>query len=460
MKVLLLNPPYKDLILRENYCCHTSKGDYVWAPTDLLYVSGILDSRNFEVSAIDAVVENYSHGGLIEDIKFFNPDTIICLTGTLSFQGDIKLLEQVCDHIDCNTYLMGNYPAFHPKEVLLNHRIIDGVFHNFFDVEIEAFLLKRHGHFKSISYRDESGSLITGSINYLDKGELPNPPPPRYELFPIHKYSTPVARKRPLATVVTAFGCPYSCKFCVASELNLYFRSLANIQEEFDAIKEYGIREIFFTDSTFNASIDRLRSICNLMIDKGYGFSWSCNIHSLSFSAADFALMKRAGCHTIQVGVESVTEESRAEFAPTKRLDKLKEAFRLAHDSGLKTLAYFIIGFPNETKSEVERNIEFAIELDPYFASFTTLIPDVGTRFAQEAAKSGMINDDFVAVDNSGSAMEMQHFKLSKQERQQLIRKAYRRFYLRPRQLLKYASDFEQYPVLISNGLNVLRKYT
>jgi radical SAM superfamily enzyme YgiQ (UPF0313 family) len=168
--------------------------------------------------------------------------------------------------------------------------------------------------------------------------------------------------------------------------------------------------------------------------------------------------MKKAGCHTIQIGVEAGNNESRKEFAPTKKEDKIKEVFKLAHKAGLRTLGYFIIGFPEEGKDQVQQTIDFALELDPFFAAFTTLMPDYGTKFYLEARENQMVDEGLHALDNSGKPL-LNNMVLTKEEREALLKKAYRKFYLRPRQLWKYMSDVRHFPVYFRNGKHVIRKF-
>lgn len=458
MKVLLLNPPYEEKLLRDNYCCHTAKGNYAWAPTDLLYVSGILNHANIELKVIDAIIEPQTASHVIEKAAQWKADVVIALTGTTSFFTDITLLSQLKSILNCQLYLMGNLPVFNAIKVMREYAIVDAIFHNFFDTKILDFVQQPQHICRSISMRLPDGTIHLGEVNFLLPGNILQTPPPQYTFFPNRLYSTPLSMRSPMTTVITAFGCPYDCKFCVASGLNLYSRSIENLQAEFDEIKKQGIREIFFMDSTFNTSPNRVREICELMISQKYNFSWSCNIHCLKNSAENFELMKKAGCHTIQIGVESNSSVSRKEFAPTKSAQDLKNVFELAHTAGLKTLAYFIVGFPKEGYAEVSNTIDFAIELNPFFASFATLVPEYGTGFYDEARALEMVQDGLLSFDNSGKPM-LQHTLLSSAEREVLLKKAYRKFYLRPRQLLKYLLAVDMLPVYLRNGYRVFGKY-
>ena len=56
-KILLLNPPGKYLYVRDYFCSKISKADYINAPIDLVMISGVLNTGEFDLKVIDAVAE-------------------------------------------------------------------------------------------------------------------------------------------------------------------------------------------------------------------------------------------------------------------------------------------------------------------------------------------------------------------------------------------------------------------
>lgn len=469
MKVFLLNPPADRIVLRDNYCCHSSKGAYVWAPSDLVYVTGYLRQAHIQYKVCDAIAENLDAKAVRRRMAEFNPDICIMLTGSATFRQDLPLLHSWQKDLEFDLYVMGNVPAFRPKEFLMEFLYVKGIFHNFFSDEIVPFLQGQMKNSKSISHRNEDASIHVGEINHW--GALPGGkhrskgllevPPPDFAAFPMEAYTTPLSMRTPVATVITAFGCPYTCKFCVASTLNWYNRSLKSLEAEFDDLAQAGVRELFFMDSTFNVNSNRLMEVCELLIRKRYRFTWSCNIHSKNISMGDFHIMRRAGCHTVQIGVETANAETHKEFAPSKNDPQIRRAIGLAKESGLRVLAYFIVGFPNETKQMVRRTIDYAIDLDPDFASFSTLMPDYGTAYGDMfAATTGVAAGSEQLRDYDNSAKPMgENFVLSPKEREKLLSRAYSQFYLRPRRLAKYARDYKNFQNYLRNGVNLIKNY-
>jgi len=93
-KILLINPPGKELYLRDQHCSSISKADYYWPPIDLLILSGIVSTEH-EVFIIDAIIDNIGENECLDLINKYLPDYIIFLTGIVSWQGDFDFIQKV-----------------------------------------------------------------------------------------------------------------------------------------------------------------------------------------------------------------------------------------------------------------------------------------------------------------------------------------------------------------------------
>jgi radical SAM superfamily enzyme YgiQ (UPF0313 family) len=238
--------------------------------------------------------------------------------------------------------------------------------------------------------------------------------------------------------------------------MKVYRRTLRSLERELDSCAANGIEELYVVDPTFNADPGFMREICELMIRRKYGLSWACRIHPTGASLEDFRLLKAAGCHTVQIGAESGNAGTLEEIAPTKELDAIRRCFRLAHEAGLRTLGYFIIGHPREDREQTMNTIGFAMELDPFFASFSHYMPLNGTKSHETALRSGHLDGQLKAFDLNGSPVEFDGAALNAKARADLLRLAYRRFYMRPRQIMKYLRDFRNLPLYVRNGMHVV----
>src|SRR3989344_727403 len=91
----------------------------------------------------------------------------------------------------------------------------------------------------------------------------------------LEKYRFPFAYGK-FATVLTDYGCPFRCKFCIMSNLGFKFRSAENVIAELQYIKSLGINEIYFDDQTFGVNRKRTIDLCNAMLANNLQMKWSC----------------------------------------------------------------------------------------------------------------------------------------------------------------------------------------
>lgn len=461
-RILLLNPPFPQPIIRDNYCCFTSKSGYQWAPTDLLYISGILNgNKDFIVSVIDAPAEHLTSQMTLNRMEKDRIDIICCLTGTVSFQQDMQFLEVYKKKYPfIKIYVMGNTPTFAPLRFLTQFPFVDGIFHNFMDKTIISVLGGRPQFCKTCSYRSKK-KIVLGHINLGGQKIISGIRPPLYKLFPIDRYSSPTIKARPFITAMTAFGCPFTCSFCIASRLNYHTRDLDELEREFVAMKKIGIKEIFFLDSTFNANPPFVTKVLQMMVKKQFKFSWSAQIHSFRVTPDFIRLMKRAGCHTVQIGVESGNAAILKEYAPSKVKEKITAAVMTCKSEGMRVLGYFIIGFPHESKEQALETIRYAKQLDPDFISISTLTPDYGTKVYEDALQAHELTDratvPLSAFDSSGKAI-LHNSRLSSEEQDRMVRKAYLEFYLHPKKILSFMKDVPRIGQYVQNGLFLISK--
>lgn len=69
--------------------------------------------------------------------------------------------------------------------------------------------------------------------------------------------------------------------------------------------------------------------------------------------------MKEAGCYSLSFGVESGNQETLNYIKKNQNLGRVKEAFDICHKIGIETVAFVIIGFPNEGRREIDKTLNF-----------------------------------------------------------------------------------------------------
>jgi radical SAM superfamily enzyme YgiQ (UPF0313 family) len=152
-----------------------------------------------------------------------------------------------------------------------------------------------------------------------------------------------------------------------------------------------------------------------------------------------FQLMKAAGARRVGFGVESGDEHILSRVVRKgQTLAQVRNAFQWAKDAGLQTMGFFVFGMPQETEETMEKTIQLALELDPDLANFMIAAPYPGTQLYDLIEKEGNIfshNWTDYAIHTDKAKFEIGDLKAEVVERK--WREAYRRFYWRPKRLLK-----------------------
>ncbi len=457
-RVLLLNPPGDELFLRDYYCSKVSKADYIYQPVDLVMLSGVVGPEADALAVIDAIVDGMSREQCLARIADFRPDVILCLTGAVSFEQDMEFLRAVKQRLpDARIAASGDILLEDAAAALDAHPCLDAVIRDFSQLDVADYVRGDLDRVRSMVHRRE-GRVVEPAWS-RPRGEF-DIPAPRHELFLNPRYRHPFQRRRPMATVLTDYGCPFRCTFCVMSSLGYRWRSVDSVMEELRLVKRLGAREVYFDDQTFGAAKPRTLELLDRMAREDLRLSWFC------FSRADVtddefvAAARRAGCHTIVFGVESARQATLDQTNKGLTLEQIEAAFERCRRYGVATAATFIVGLPDDTEDDVRATIELAKRLRCDYASFNVPVPRMGTALRRQAIEEGLVAADELRMDQSGTYAVMGSRRLSKADVERLVRQALWEFYLRPsylwRRLVSIRSWYDVTRYLRS-GLAVLR---
>ena len=432
-KVLLLNPPGDELFLRDYYCSKVSKADYVYQPVDLVVMSGIVG--DCDVAVIDAIVEGLGWEDCLRQAVAHAPDVVLALTGAVSFEQDLgffRAIKQRLPHV--RIAASGDVLLENAAELLEREGCLDGVIRDFSSPDIANYVAGDLDRVESMIFKREGTVVEPEWRRPRREFEIPMP---RHELFHKPAYRHPFQRRSPMLTVLTDYGCPYRCNFCVMSGLGYKWRTVDSVMEELQYVQSLRVPEVYFDDQTFGAKRTRTLEILRRMHDQGLKLSWFC------FSRADvtdeefIVAAKRAGCHTIVYGVESAKQATLDSVNKGMTLEQIEEAFARCREHGVLTAATFIVGLPDDTEEDVRATIRLAKRLKTDYASFNVPVPRMTTGLRTEAIEMGLVARDELRMDQSGTYAVMGNRHLSKGDVERLVRKALLQFYLRPGYLLR-----------------------
>ncbi len=112
----------------------------------------------------------------------------------------------------------------------------------------------------------------------------------------------------PGAEMEVSRGCPYHCTFCAKENFRNAYRKrpLDTILEELDGLRAHGIDYLYFIDEIFLPD----KPLLEALVERRIKFGVQTRIDLWKPDMLE--LLGRAGCVSIEAGVESISEEGRA----------------------------------------------------------------------------------------------------------------------------------------------------
>jgi radical SAM superfamily enzyme YgiQ (UPF0313 family) len=455
MRVLLLNPPSKELILKDYCCSEKSKANYYWPPIDLLVLSGIL-FKEHNVKVLDANATQLSFEESFKKVLNFKPDIIISLTSAISVKEDMNFLRKVKEGTDCTLLAIGDLAYFKPKLTMQLFPELDGIIFDFTSKEILKFLNGQKKNLFDLVLRENKNIKIfpknlNRNVSY---------PIPRHELFPLDYYNLPFAKHKPISTVLSyTYGCSFNCTYCPSSMLIFRNRSVDDFIEELKYVSSLGIKEVFIRDFTFNTDRNKVEAICKKIIENNIDISWDCEARVDIADIELFKLMKMAGCNTIMFGVETANDNTQRNTKKYITREKIIDAFKACRKVGINTLGHFIIGLPGEKYEDMMNTIKFSKIIGCDYAAFNLYAPRLGTSMRECLINEKKIKtNDLSTLDCSSEVMAIN--SIEKEKILKLHKKALIEFYLRPSYIIKLllkTRTITQFNNMLQNGIIVIK---
>lgn len=230
-------------------------------------------------------------------------------------------------------------------------------------------------------------------------GDLDSLPLPDRETVNFHRYLRPPGNirgryLRRATSIITSRGCPFGCIFCSSHTLfgrQVRRRSVSHVMEEIHLLQDrYGVDGIWFLDDTLLEDPDWLRELCAAM--KETGLPWGCQAHVRRADETLFKMMRDAGCLQLEFGVESGSPRILRRLRKGSSPDDVRRAFAICRRVGLRALANFMIGIPDETEADAEMSFQLAREIRPdhVVVTFTTPLP--GSTLFTESLDKGWLD--------------------------------------------------------------------
>jgi radical SAM superfamily enzyme YgiQ (UPF0313 family) len=376
MRVLLINPPSPERL---------------GAPLlGLEYVAASLLEHGCEVRVIDAAARHFAHDAdwIVREAEAFAPRLI----GFSLFTRWVWHAYELVERLRGRNWLLvagGAHTTVCPEETLqhgFDMALTGEAEHSL--VRVVEWLAGRDepGRIPGAVFRRADGMIASGPpAAFAEPLDALAPPYLAQELFDRRWYD-PSGRDVAPGGILTSRGCPARCTFCAnyVTGRSFRYRSAPGVIAEIEAWHaRCGMTYYPCWDDALTVNAGRLTQLCAAIErEVTFPFSFGAITRANLVTPELLRSMRRAGLSHVNFGVESGDDEILKAIKKGVRTDQVVRALEWAKDEGLATACNFMLGFPQETPTALERTLRFMERIAPLVDAFSTMgvvVPFPGT---------------------------------------------------------------------------------
>jgi radical SAM superfamily enzyme YgiQ (UPF0313 family) len=344
----------------------------------------------------------------------FQPDLVgIACNFTAYAQDALEVASAVKDVAPHTPIVMGGaHATMDSKGLLEEHSCVDFVVRNEGEITLRELVTAIDeglplSSIDGLSYRDTDNKVLENP-NRKFISDIDVLPIPDRSFINMHQYmrfrrrTTWYTRKRPIASIITSRGCPFDCVFCSTKVMwrrKWRPRSVAKVTEEIEILaSDYGAREITIFDDQFFTDRKRVEKFCEYFAARKpkLAFSYDAGTSPWLVDEALLKQMKKAGFYALRFPIETGNPQTLKFIKKPVNLAKARDIVRSANRLGYWTSGNFILGFPYETREEMEETIQYAYGCGLDFASFIAARPHRGSELYDIFEKEGLLDSGVI----------------------------------------------------------------
>lgn len=435
---------------------HLSKFGYVEISNGICTLAAVARQKAYSVEIIDAMALKLENEALADSIAEKNPNYLGISACTMDIVAAADLASRVKSIRPSISIIIGGpHITALPKETMDEFPVFGiGVIGEGEDTLVELLDVLGGKRAKELAEVDglifrEGGALVTTKPRAFIK-DLDVLPLPAWDLLPdLRQYYFAPAwtmHSGQTATIITSRGCPCQCIYCDREVFGnvVRYHSPEYVLEMMRTIhKKYDIGHLRIGDDNFIINKKRLHAICDYLIEERMNLTWSCLARGDSVDPDMLAKMRRAGCWSIAVGVETGSQEIHDIEKKGVTLERIEQAIVMIRKAGIKTISFNIVGHPLETVETMKKTIAFnkRIKVDDFKTQF--MVPFPGTELYQNAEKYGTFEKDWKKM-TVFQPVFIPH-GLTKEDLIAWNKRGFRSFYLQPRIILSYLRNIRSF---------------
>lgn len=351
-----------------------------YPPLGILYISAYLRSRGFEVDVYDS-----TWGTREELFRMLDqgPPAMLGLYANLLTRRTALAIMQRARAAGWKVIVGGPEPANYAEEYLdagANY-VVPGEG----EVVLERLLAGEHAP-DGVVYRDVSTGAVVRTPAAPQIRDLDSLPWPDRERIDINRYLAAWRERHGLGSVslITARGCPYSCRWCSHSTYGKTHRrrSPAAVADEAEWILgKYRPEMLWYADDVFTIHHGWTLKYAAELKRRGIRVPFECITRADRLNPQIADTLAEMGCFRVWIGSESGSQRVLDAMERGVRVEQVQEAVALVRTRGIQSGMFLMWGYEGEQIEDIEATVEHAKRCRPDVFLTTVSYPIKGTGY-------------------------------------------------------------------------------
>lgn len=383
-----------DILLTHGYFIsedpHEQKVMKPYAPLGILYISAYLKAQGFAVKVHDTTFSNRDETA--QYIKRERPPIVGIYTNLMTKLNVLPMIK-LCKEVGSRVVLGGPEPPYYAE--------------NFLDAGADVIILGEgeatlaelipalaqrgsndlHG-IPGIIFRDADCKTVRNPLRPLIKS-LDTLPFPDREAIDLGKYMDTWRAHHGISSVslITARGCPYTCKWCSHSVYGNTHRrrSPENVIAELEYILErYNPDQIWYADDVLTIHRSWFLKFEAMVTKRGFARPFECISRADRLDPEVIAALARMGCYRLWIGSESGSQRILDAMNRRTQVGDVQEKVKMLRQAGIETGMFIMLGYEGEDISDLEATVDHLKKSNPDVFLTTVAYPIKGTPYYNE----------------------------------------------------------------------------
>lgn len=288
-------------------------------PLEYGYAKALLEAAGHEVCLVDGQLHRLSEADIRAQVQAFQPDfTVVTTAPSYLFwrcaPPELRVPQSLwrsLQGVGGIHITVGPHGSTTPATTLQKLGVDAVVMGECEDIlpHFAQWPRSQWGEIPSICYREGTEVRVQGTPHVTEVEKLPALHWSNQFIHHHHHHhhrfeTTPTGFG---AEMETSRGCPYRCSFCAKENFRNSFRKrpLDVVLEELDGLMAQGVEYVYFIDEIFLPNPTLLEAL----VEREIKFGVQTRIDLWNYQALE--LLGKAGCVSVEAGVESLTPEGR-----------------------------------------------------------------------------------------------------------------------------------------------------